>query len=48
MALRFVFVGTTHVATIFCISAFAPEIRNVEDRVPDHDEMQTLDASDTS
>jgi len=47
MALQFVIAGVLYVAIVLCVFVFVPSIRNLEDRLPDHDEMETVEAEES-
>ncbi|MGB2983323.1 MAG: MFS transporter [Candidatus Bipolaricaulia bacterium] len=47
MALQFVLAGLLYFAIVVYVFLFVPSIRNVEDLLPDHDEMETVSAGDT-
>lgn len=38
-ALQFVITGVLYVLTVLFVALFVPTIRNIEDQLPDHDEM---------
>jgi len=48
MALQYVLAGVLYVAIVVSVFLFVPSIRNLEDRLPDHDEMATVDADASS
>ncbi len=37
MALQFIFAGIGYMATVLIVFLFVPAVRNLEDRLPDHD-----------
>jgi len=41
MALQFVVAGLLYIILVLGAFFFVPSIRNLEDRLPDHDEMET-------
>jgi MFS family permease len=43
MALQFVIAGTIYVLIVLAVALFFPTIRNLEDQLPDHDEMARVD-----
>jgi DHA3 family macrolide efflux protein-like MFS transporter len=40
MALQYVIAGVVYVAVVLAVFLFVPSIRNLEDRLPDHDQME--------
>lgn len=48
MALQFVVAGVLYVAIVAGVYLFVPTVRNLEDLLPDHDEMETVDKADAS
>lgn len=47
IALQYVLAGLLYVAIVVCVFFFVPSIRNLEDMLPDHDEMEKLDAAES-
>lgn len=47
MALQYVVAGVLSIAIVLCVFLFAPSLRNLEDRLPDHEQMETVDSIDT-
>jgi len=48
MALQFVFTGLAYMATVGIVYLFFPVVRNLEDLLPDHDQMKKLEAEPAS
>ena len=48
MALQFVIAGVLYVAIVLVAVFFFPSIRNLEDRLPDHDEMARVEESEVA
>ena len=40
MALQFIFAGVAYVSIVLIVFLFVPVVRDLEDRLPDHDVMQ--------
>jgi len=43
MALQFVLAGVLYVGLVISVALFVPSIRNLEDLLPDHDQLETVD-----
>jgi len=43
MALQFIFAGIAYIAIVILVILFVPAVRNLEDRLPDHDQMARLE-----
>lgn len=43
MALQFVFAGLSYIVIVLIVFFFVPVVRNLEDQLPDHDQMQKLE-----
>jgi DHA3 family macrolide efflux protein-like MFS transporter len=43
MALQFVFAGIAYIVVVIVVILFVPAVRNLEDRLPDHDQMARLE-----
>jgi len=48
MALQFVLSGALYVLIVLSVVAFFPSIRNLEDQLPDHSEMETVESEEPS
>jgi MFS family permease len=45
MAVQFVVTGVLYIAVVALVFFFVPAVRNLEDRLPDHDQMEKLEAA---
>jgi len=43
MALQFIFAGIAYIVITLGVTLFVPALRNLEDQLPDHDQMKTLE-----
>ena len=43
MALQFIFAGVAYVSVVLIVFLFVPVVRDLEDRLPDHDIMQLVE-----
>jgi hypothetical protein len=41
--LQFIFAGIAYIAIVILVILFVPAVRNLEDRLPDHDQMARLE-----
>jgi MFS family permease len=48
MALQFVLAGLAYLGTALVVALFVPVVRDLEDRLPDHDQMETLETAEVS
>jgi len=48
IALQFVFAGVLSVLVVLAVYLFVPVVRNLEDLLPDHDQMQRLEVGAAS
>jgi MFS family permease len=45
MALQFILAGVAYIATVLIVALFVPLVRDLEDRLPDHDQMEKLETA---
>jgi len=43
MALQFIFAGVAYVSVVLIFFLFVPVVRDLEDKLPDHDKMQLVE-----
>jgi DHA3 family macrolide efflux protein-like MFS transporter len=43
MALQFILAGVAYLVTVLVVALFVPMVRDLEDRLPDHDQMEKLE-----
>jgi len=43
MSLQFILAGVAYLATVLVVTLFVPVVRDLEDRLPDHDQMEKLE-----
>jgi hypothetical protein len=48
MALQFVLAGLAYLATVVVVALFVPVVRDLEDRLPDHDQLDSLESAEVS